>query len=79
MVGVSSDDYKLWLNGLQLILQLGSVNVTRVRKGRIETEMARGRGWGCGLSAPSVQWNLGHNINNQTIFNAVVNILTASL
>ena len=29
---MSSEDYKLWLNGLQIILNLGSVNVTKVRE-----------------------------------------------
>lgn len=32
MVAVSSEDYKMWLNGLQLVLHLGSINITRVRR-----------------------------------------------
>lgn len=73
MVGVSSDDYKLWLNGLQLILQLGSVNVTRVRKGQ------KWPGGGAG-GVDSVLPQYSGRGHNRTIFNApVVNILTASL
>lgn len=30
MVAFSSDDYKTWLNGLQLVIHFGSVNLTRV-------------------------------------------------
>ena len=32
-VAVSSEDYKLWIDGLQLVLHLGSVNTTKVSNG----------------------------------------------
>ena len=31
MVALSSEDFKTWLNGLQLLLHLGSVNISRVK------------------------------------------------
>lgn len=30
VVALSSEDYKMWLNGLQLLLHLGSHNASRV-------------------------------------------------
>ena len=30
VVAVSSEDYKIWLNGLQLLLDLGGTNANRV-------------------------------------------------
>lgn len=38
-VAVSSEDYKLWIDGLQLVLHLGSINTTKVLQGVRKTHL----------------------------------------